>query len=309
MRRIVWAVAGAMGLCGAGAGQTAPAAGSAAGPAINTEAVPAMWQVKGVHGTVYLFGSVHVMKKGVDWETAKVKAALKSSDVLYLEVADLGPDGIKAMQPMILQMGTDAGHPLSTKISKADVGLIDAAVKTLGGPGESTFEPFQPWLAYLTLSVLPAVQAGYEPDSGIDQKLLAEAKSEDKPVKGFETAEEQLHFLADFPQAQQVELLHQTLVDLPKSTSQMDEMVADWTKGDVEKIAALENDEMKTKYPALYAKLLVKRNEHFADALAGLLKDPATGTVFVTIGAAHLAGPDSVLKMLAAKGFSAARVE
>ena len=272
-------------------------------------AKPAMWQIKGVHGTIYLFGSVHVMKKDVDWETAKVKDALKSSDVLYLEVADLDPEGIKAMQPMILEMGMDPSHPLSSKISKSDVELIDSAVKTLGGPGEATFEPYQPWLVYLTLSVLPAVQAGYAPDSGIDQKLLAEAKAEKKPVKGFETAEEQLHFLSDFPQPQQVELLHQSLVDLPRSTSQMDEMVADWSNGDVEKIAALENDDMKVKYPALYDKLLVKRNEHFADVLASVLKDPATGTAFVAIGAAHLAGPDSVLKMLAAKGFSAIRVE
>lgn len=86
-------------------------------------------------------------------------------------------------------------------------------------------------------------------------------------------------------------------------------MVGDWTRGDVEAIAKLENDEMKTKYPDLYDVLLVKRNAHFADTLAGMLKDPATGTVFVAVGAGHLAGPDSVLKMLEARGFSSVRVE
>jgi uncharacterized protein YbaP (TraB family) len=86
-------------------------------------------------------------------------------------------------------------------------------------------------------------------------------------------------------------------------------MVADWTRGDVDKIAAMENDEMKVKSPALYEKLSVSRNAHFADVLAGLLKDPATGTVFVVVGAAHLAGPDSVQTMLAKKGYAAVRVE
>jgi uncharacterized protein YbaP (TraB family) len=249
------------------------------------------------------------MKPDVVWETARVKDALKSSDVLYLEIADMDPASAQAMQPMVAELGMDAEHPLSTKISKADVDLLDAAVKKLGLPGESSFEPMKPWLVYLTLSVLPAVQAGYEPSSGIDQKILAEAQEQKKPVMGFETAAEQLHDLADFPQAQQVELLHQTLVDLPKSTGKIDEMVADWTRGDVDKIAAMENDEMKVKSPALYAKLLVSRNQHFADVLTALLQDPATGTVFVTIGAAHLAGPDSVMKMLEKKGFSAKRVE
>ena len=278
-------------------------------PSVKIDANPAMWKLKGVHGTVYLFGSVHVMKPDVMWETAKVKDALKSSDVLYLEIADLGPKEQARLQPVVMQIGTDAEHPLSGKITKADLDLLDAALKSLGMPGEQMMEPMQPWLAYVTLSVLPAVKAGYQPDSGIDQKMLAEGKGQSKKVVGFETAEEQLHYLADMPQAEQVELLHQTLVDLPKSESQMDEMVADWTKGDVDRIAAMENDEMKTKSPALYARLLVKRNEHFADVLAGVLKDPATGMVFVTIGAAHLAGPDSVQKMLEAKGYTAVRVE
>jgi uncharacterized protein len=281
-------------------------------PAAKTEANPALWKVKGVHGTVYLFGSVHVMKPEVIWETAKVKDALKSSDTLYLEVADSGPEDAAKLQPVILQLGMDMQAPLSSKISKDDVALIDAAVKDSGLPGltsEQAMEPMQPWLAYTILSLLPAVKAGYQPDSGIDRKLLAESKGETKPVKGFETAEEQMHYLADMPQAEQVQLLHQTLADLPKSESQINEMVADWMKGDVDKIAAMENDEMKTKSPALYAKLLVKRNQHFTDVLAGLLKDPATGTIFVTVGAAHLAGPDSVLKMLEARGYTSVRVE
>jgi uncharacterized protein YbaP (TraB family) len=138
---------------------------------------------------------------------------------------------------------------------------------------------------------------------------MAESKGGNKPVKGFESAEEQMHFLADMPQPEQVELLHQTLADLPKGEAEINEMVTDWIKGDVDGIAKIENGEMKTKSPALYAKLLVERNKHFTDVLAGLLKDPATGTVFVTIGAAHLAGPDSVQKMLEARGYTSVRVE
>ena len=278
-------------------------------PTIKLDATPAMWKVKGVHGTVYLLGSVHVMKPEVKWETPKVKDALAASDVVYLEVKDIDPASMAAMQPIVLQMGMDAEHPLSGKISKADVELMDSAAKGLGLPGEQMFEPMRPWMASMVLSMLPASKAGFAVDSGVDGKIAAEAKDLGKPVKGFETAEEQMHFLADIPEAEQVEMLHKTLVDMPKSATELNEMVADWTNGEVDKIAAMENDEMKTKYPALYDKLLLKRNEKFAEVLAGLLKDPATGTVFVTIGAAHLAGPDSVMKMLEKKGFSAVRVE
>ena len=298
MRKLVWAWV--VGVCVAAGAQA---------PALKLDATPAMWKVKGVHGTVYLFGSVHVMKPEVQWETPKVKAALAESDVLYLEIPDVDPEAMKSLQPIAMQMGMDAEHPLSTKISKEDFALLDAAVKGLGMPGESMFEPLRPWMVYTVLSVVPATKAGYATDSGIDAKMAAEAKGQKKPIKGFETAEQQLHFLADMPESQQVELLHKALIDLPKSQGQLEEMVGDWTRGDVEKIAAMENDEMKGKYPELYEKLLVKRNQHFAEVLTGLLKDPATGTVFVTIGAAHLAGPDGVGKMLEKSGYSVVRVQ
>jgi uncharacterized protein YbaP (TraB family) len=276
---------------------------------IQVEAVPAMWQVKGVHGTVYLLGTVHMMRPEVHWKTAKIKDAFKSSDVLYLEIADIDPDSVQKMAPTMMQLGVDMEHPLSTKISKEDIDLLDAAVKKMGVPGESALEPMKPWLVYVTLSVMPMLQSGYDPTAGIDQALLADAKAQSKPVKGFETAEQQLHYLADFPEDQQVTMLHQELIDLPRSTAETDDIVSAWTHGNVEKLASMDNDEMKTKYPALYEKLLVKRNQSFADTLTALLKDPATGTVFVGIGAGHLTGPDSVIKMLGARGFTGSRVE
>ena len=220
---------------------------------------------QGRDGTVYLLGSIHVMKKDVHWETAGLKDALGASDVLYLEVTGLDEASMQAAQPAILQLGSDPEHGLSTKISKEDATLLDAAVKSMGLPGAQAMEPLQPWLVQLMISVLPAVQAGYDLNSGVDKKLEAEVKQTGKPVKGFETVTEQMHYMADMPAPLQAQMLHQTLVDLPKSVSQTDAMVADWTRGDVEAIAKLDNDEMKVKYPELYDKLLVKRNERFAE--------------------------------------------
>ena len=284
-------------------------ASASSNAAAGVPANPALWKVQGAHGTVYLFGSVHVMKRDVDWETPKVKAAFRASGLLYTEVADVSDDAVKQMQPLIMKLGTDPEHPLSTKISKEDVGLLDAAMKQMGAPGESAVEPMQPWLVYLTLSVLPSIQAGYDPASGIDRVLQDEAKQTGKPVKGFETSEEQMHFIADFPIKDQTALLHETLVDLPKSVGLTNEIVEDWERGDVEKIAATDNSELKTKHPELYQRLLVARNEKIADALVTMLKDPATGTVFVAVGAAHLAGPDGIQKMLEKSGFTSVRVE
>ena len=289
----------------AGQGAPAPAKVWPAPAAAKQVANPAIWRVKGAHGTVYLFGSIHVMKPNVDWETAKVKTALESSDVLYLEVADL--DDEAAVAPLAMQFGIDSAHPLSTKISKDDVALLDAAAKSAGMPGEAMFEPMRPWLVSMTLSVLPLMKAGYQPTSGIDMVLLAQSKKEQRPVKGFETMTDQIHMVADVPEDEQVKMLHKDLVELDKATADTNEMVAAWERGDGEKIAKINNEDLATKYPDEYTRLVIDRNGRWVATLEGMLKDPAAGTAFVAVGAAHLAGPDSVIKMLQKDGFKVER--
>jgi uncharacterized protein YbaP (TraB family) len=300
-----------MAVCGCGvafgqqgaAADKAPAQAKVWPPAAEAAvaADPAIWRVKGAHGTLYLMGSVHIMKPNVKWESDKVLNALAASDVLYLEIANI--DDTASAEPMVMQLGIDTAHPLSSKISKEDLALLEGAAKAAGLPGAEMFEPMRPWLVSMTLSVVPMLKAGYEPTSGIDLKLLAEAKAEQKPVKGFETMLEQMHIMADVPEAEQVKMLHKDLTELDQSTAEMNDIVVAWEHGDVEKIGKIDNDELATKYPEEYKRIVVDRNTKWVGTIDGLLKDPATGTVFVAVGAAHLAGPDSVLKMLEKDGW------
>ena len=305
MKKLRWLAAGMVVGCGVGLAQPGVPAAPAAGAATQEIATPAIWRVKGAHGTVYLFGTVHMMKPEVVWETGKVKDALAASGVLYLEIANM--DDMAAAQPVIIQAGLDTAHPLSSKLSPGDVALLDTEAKEIGLPGEQAFEAMRPWLVSATLSVLPMVKAGYGPATGIDMKLLAEAKAEQKQVLGFETMEQQMHMLADVPEADQVKELHRDLAEMDKQTAETNELVAAWEKGDVERIGKIDNDELAAKYPAEYKRVVVDRNARWAATLDGLLKDPGTGTVFVAVGAAHLAGPDSVIRMLEKDGWTVER--
>ena len=316
MRLARWVLLSAVWGCAVGTGigmaqQTAPAGpdggkaavadGAAKQPEATVKASPAWWQVKGVHGTVYLLGSMHVMKPNVDWESPRMKAALDSSDVLYLEVANA--DDAAAMLPLEMQFGLDTQHPLSTKVSKDDMALLNTAVGSMGLP----LDMMQPWFVSVILEMVPMLKDGYDPASGIDMKMLAQSKQEQKPVKGFETASDQLHMLADAPQEEQVAMLHEQLTELDKAAAEMNDLVTAWEHGDVEKIAKIDNAELAIKHPAEYKRLVVDRNTKWVATLDGLLKDPSTGTIFVVVGAGHLVGPDSVLKMLEKDGYKVVR--
>lgn len=266
---------------------------------------PALWVVKGPHAKVYLFGTIHVLRPSQQWRSPAVDKALAESQTLWLEVPDAGD--VVAARAYVRELGLDAAHPLSTKLSAAELARVDAAARALGAPkGEAGLDAMRPWLAAITLSVLPAIKAGYAPQSGVEQVLTREAIAEGKPIKGFETLGEQMHFLSDLPRDQEIALLVSTLDDIGDAAAKTDEMVDAWRAGDVEKLARLTDENMKRESPALYDLLLTRRNRNWADVLDSRLR--GEGVSFVAVGAGHLAGPDSLLRDLQARGYHVARI-
>jgi uncharacterized protein YbaP (TraB family) len=64
--------------------------------------------VRDADSTIYLFGTFHALKKGTQWRTPKVEAALKQSSEVWLELADIGtPEGEAAAMPLIQRLGLD----------------------------------------------------------------------------------------------------------------------------------------------------------------------------------------------------------
>jgi len=267
----------------------------------SASAQPSLWVVKGPHATVYLFGSVHVLKKDVPWRTPKIDAALKQSGSLWLEITNA--DDQQALQPLVMQLGLDQAHPLSTKLSKDELAKLDKVATVAGIPnGEASLESLRPWLVAVMLSVAPIIKAGYDPNSGVESVLKPEFTSANKPVQGFETAEQQLHYFADMREKQQIDYLIQGIDDFDKESDKFDKIVSSWYAGDDATIDKLMSEDFKDKSPDLYKVLIVKRNQAFAAQIDKLLK--GDGTIFVSVGAAHLIGSDGINALLQKMGYT-----
>ncbi len=263
---------------------------------------PALWKIQRNGATVYLFGTVHVLPANAQWRYPQFDEALKSSDVLYLEIADDDP---ATMQALVTQYGIDAAHPLSTELDAADEARVQAAAQTAGLPPQA-LDVMKPWLAALTLTVAPLLKAGYDPQSGVDKSLQNEFAAQGKPVRGLETSQQQIELLADLPQPLAIAFLRSTLDDYSNAVTLINALVKEWETGDVVAIAKLENGEIQDKYPQLYRELLVQRNQHWALQIAQLLDRHQTA--FIAVGAAHLAGSDDVQAQLQKLGIETARV-
>lgn len=264
---------------------------------------PALWVVKDADTTIYLFGTVHLMPSDASWHDPTLDRALADSRTLYIELTDDDPANMTAM---VLRYGMDATHPLSSQLSQSEAHRLDLLANKLGVPGGmQTLNVMRPWLAALTLAVTPLLKAGLDPKHGVDKQLKAQMSAAGKPVLGLETAEQQIRFLADMPRMIELALLRSTMRDADKGTFRLTELIDAWKAGDVDAIARIGNDDMRLHEPKLYQRLLVQRNQVWATKIAAMLQQP--GTVFIAVGAAHLAGPDSVQVQLRKLGISAQR--
>jgi uncharacterized protein YbaP (TraB family) len=263
-------------------------------------AQPALWEIKNAHTTIYLFGTVHLLPNDTQWRYPALDKALAASDSLTIELTDDNP---ASMQALVLQYGLDPSHPLSSQLTAAENASLAKAAQTAGIPGGvQTLDMMKPWLASLTLAVAPLIKAGLDPAHGVDKLLQAQMVLAGKPVNALETSEQQIRFLADLPQPLQLDFLRSTLHDIDKDSSELTGLIDAWKAGDTNAIARLEDEDLRKEAPELYQRLLVERNKVWAGKIAALLQHP--GTVFIAVGAAHLAGPDSVQAQLAKLGIA-----
>ncbi|UZK66051.1 TraB/GumN family protein [Sphingomonas sp. M1-B02] len=272
------------------------------GPKPATDSDPALWVVKDADTTIYLFGTVHMLRPGLSWLDEAVRKAFDASDALVLELV-IPPD--REMQAIVAELGmTTSGPTLPDQLPAEAAGKFRAALPEIGLAPDA-LDRAEPWLAATTLSAAPLRQLGYDQKDGAEAVLTAAAKAAGKPVIGLETAREQLGFFDRLPVAAQRALLIETIDELPKAGETIDRMITAWSAGDADGLGRMMNADL-ARSPELARTLLVERNQKWADWIAERMQQP--GTLFVAVGAGHLAGGSSVQAELAKRGLKAERV-
>ncbi|MES2442166.1 MAG: TraB/GumN family protein [Pseudomonadota bacterium] len=266
------------------------------------DADPALWVVKDADTTIYLFGTIHFLKPGLGWFDEAVKAAFDKSDQVMLEMVE--PDAATA-QATVLRVALDPTGPTVSSSLPEDKRAAYAAALTGVGVPPAYVEHADPWLSAIYISVLSLPKYGYDPASGAEKVISAAAAAAGKPVAGLETFEQQLGYFDSLPRELQVKFLVATLDQLPELEPTLARMLATWTQGDPDALGRLMNEDMDGM-PEIRRALLTDRNARWADWIGERMKQP--GTVFVAVGAGHLAGPDSVQAFLAKRHLRAVRV-
>ena len=281
--------------------QAAPA--PAAAPAATTDADPALWVVKDDDTTIYLFGTVHVLRPGLSWFDEAVKTAFDASDEVVLEL--VMPDDATAQAAVMKHAVNTSGTTLTAILPEDERAAYLQSLTNIGVP-PAALDQYQPWFAATNLSIMTLMKAGYDANSGAEKVITAAAKEAGKPVSGLETMDQQLGFFSGLSKDSQIALLTSTVEELPNATKMTDDMVAKWGAGDPQGLGELMNESLR-ETPELSKVLLADRNARWAEWINTRMAKP--GTVFIAVGAGHLAGDDSVQTMLAKRKLTATRVD
>ena len=263
---------------------------------------PALWMVKDADTTIYLFGTIHALRPGMPWFGGQVAQAFGESATLVTEIADVG--SMDTAQTLLASAMLPEGQSLRVKLSEADRAAYDAALTKAAIPAVA-LDRFKPWYAAVVLSSLPLLKSGFKLEEGVEIQLAAKARAAGKGQEALETAAYQLGLFDSLPEAGQLAYLRQVVDNLDQVTAQIDTLIGEWGEGDADGLAKTMNAEESDA--GLTELLLTRRNKAWADWIKARLDKP--GTVFLAVGAGHLAGPGSVQEQLSARGLAATRLQ
>jgi uncharacterized protein YbaP (TraB family) len=258
-----------------------------------------LWKVQNGPGVLYLAGSVHALSKEMYPLPDAYQRAFDASETLVEEL-DLNEAGMLGAAPMLMTKGmyTD-GRTFEKAVSADTVALVRS--RLAGTPFSlELIQPMKPWMVMLMLSVMQVQQAGLDAQYGLDKHFYDRAVAAGKSVIGLETAEFQIDRFDKMPEPLQEQLLRTTLTELDTAQGELATIVTAWRRGDT---TALERTLLSgfQKYPAAYESLIAERNRNWMPQLEQCLA--RTRPCFVVVGAAHLVGPDGLLKLLQKKGY------
>ncbi len=264
---------------------------------------PAMWKLSDGDTTIYLFGGIHMLPRGIDWQSGMVDRAIAEADTLVLELAP--EEQAKAPGVLANLAGDTPQAPIENRLPPQFIDELDllASRARISRPQLDSMES---WAAALLLSNAVSRNASLSLERGTEKQLTQKFVALGKPVAGLETVDYQLGLFDGLPQATQDALLARTISDAPNASAKFDRLVQAWSRGDVEAVALYADSELRA-VDGLAGPLLTDRNRQWAAWLRDRLALP--GTILVAVGAGHLVGDDSVQAMLTQQGLEVERVQ
>ncbi len=259
-----------------------------------------LWRVQSKTSTLYILGSVHLLKKESYPLDAAIEETFDNAQKLVFEVDMDTAEKLSTIQ-MIMSKGTyDNGKTLQSAVSPETYEMARKRTAELGMPIEQLGK-FKPWLLAITVAAGKLIKLGFDPSLGVDKHFYGKAKKAEKPIVPLETIEYQISRFDEMQPKTQEAMLLQTLRDLEIMEKEFNTIIECWAAGDTASLEALMLKSFE-QFPEIYEKLIMERNRNWLPQIEALLGQ--SEHCMVVVGALHLVGKDGIIEMLRQKGHS-----
>ncbi len=241
----------------------------------------------------YLFGTIHSEDSRVIELPPIVSATLKAAGTLVLEApVDSQAEAI-SFQAMLFTDNTRLPKVLDPELYQR---VFRAMAKR--GFSQQIVNVLKPWAISIILSV-PKPQTGLF----LDLVLMQMASAQSIAIQSLETVGEQLAILDGFSLNEQVQMLKDTLNELPEIDALHEQLIMAYLDRDLARLVRISEQSMGMGSVELKEKLseqlIVQRNKRMVNRMEPML---LKGRVFVAVGALHLPGEEGILSLLVARG-------
>ena len=263
-----------------------------------------VWRVTDGESTVYLGGTVHLLRPEDYPLPEEFDQAYEGSSELFFETDISSMNDLSVQAQMLQQLTYSDGRTLKDVLDTQAYAALETYTAGVGMP-LMMLEQFKPGMIVSTLQVLEFQRMGFTPQ-GVDAFFNTQALTDGKSVGALETLDEQIGFLAAMGEGNESEFIMMSLEDLDNTAKLMDEMIEAWRVGDSQALQTLFVDDMLERAPAVYDSLLRQRNLRWVPQIEAMFNDP--DTEFVLVGAAHLVGADGLVELLRARGYDISKL-
>jgi len=259
-----------------------------------------IWKISSEADSIYLLGSIHVASPDIYPLDSAIEEAFELADKLVVEVDISQVDEMQTLQ-LIMDYGTyPPGETLQDNISADLYAQLEEQFDF--GVAMLDFNIFRPWVVVTLLEQLQLQELGYNPQYGIDLYFINQAADSGQDIIELETADFQIALLSALPDELMILVLESSVED-PLTREDAELLFQAWEDGDTAAMELLLFEALEEE-PALapyYDVLIYARNVTMAETIEGLLAEDET--YFVVVGAGHLVGEDSIIDILAERGY------
>lgn len=253
------------------------------------------WEISGndLPESSYLFGTYHILGREYIDSLSNVNAAFQLSRSFISEV---NFDSTQIMKVAMASLMKDS--TLDQLLSPQAYDDLAKWLKSLTGYEISLLNKVNPLTIQMLITTSLQESIYGKANDLMDLYFEARAKSAGKSVSALETIDDQLQALYSMSYKRQAEILEEYLKDKELAKQQLIDMNALYRLQDLAQMEALSNDQFNDEEIQV---MLYQRNDNWMNIIPDQIK---SGSVFIAVGAMHLAGEKGLVNQLRQLGYT-----